>query len=234
MPVGALLGPEPPPGEDSSASGATISISMPSSASAAAASARGSRSRPATAAPAACSAGAAISACASQPSAASLSSVRHASPFSRSRSWVRRGRSPTGSEVARPYSVGPDAQRDRAAATRAVDPVGLRVGALDRLQPRDRCDLGVGQPHRFLDVGELVGGLAQEELLRGVAQQRPAVRSGEVRELLADRDQEQPEVARAAGDLVDPLAGRASLDELPRLVDDEHRASCEDAGVGLP
>ena len=43
----------------------------------------------------------------SQPSVASRSRARQASPCSASRSWVRRGRSPTGSEVASPYSVGP-------------------------------------------------------------------------------------------------------------------------------
>ena len=84
-----------------------------------------------------------------------------------------------------------------------------------------------------LDVGQLVRGLAQEQLLGGVAQQRPAVGAGEVRELLADRDQEQAEVAGAAGDLVDPFAGRAALDELPRLVDHQHRAAGEQAAVGL-
>jgi hypothetical protein len=40
-------------------------------------------------------------------------------------------------------------------------------------------------------------------------------------------------VARASSNLVDPLTGGAALDELPRLVDDKHRASSERAALGL-
>src|SRR5687768_6732844 len=57
-----------------------------------------------------------------------------------------------------------DAQRDRAAPAGAVDPVRLRVGALDGLQPADGAHLGVRETGGVFDVGELVRGLAQEQL----------------------------------------------------------------------
>jgi hypothetical protein len=38
-------------------------------------------------------------------------------------------------------------------------------------------------------------------------------------------------VAGAAGEVVDPLAGGAALDELPGLIDHQHRAAGEDTGV---
>src|SRR3954468_22592766 len=122
-------------GEDSSASGATIISTRASSAAPTGGSARGSSARPPSAAPAVRSAGALMSAV-HLPALGgeALQGAPRVAVFGLERLDA------AGEVVERvgggqPVFGRSDAQGDRAAAAGAVDPVRLRVGALDRLQP---------------------------------------------------------------------------------------------------
>ncbi len=44
---------------------------------------------------------------------------------------------------------------------------------------------------------------------------------------VVDADHEEPQVPRAARELIDPRAGRPTLDELPQLLEHEHEAAGE-------
>src|SRR5215204_2131140 len=55
-------------------------------------------------------------------------------------------------------------------------------------------------------------------------------RMSRARVALRDRDQEQAEVSGAAGEVVDPLAGGSTLDQLPGLVDDQDGAAGKGTG----
>src|SRR4051812_11827721 len=120
-------------GADSSASSATISSNRASSPAPTAASARGRSARPPSATPAVRSAGAPMSAVRLPPlGGQALQRAPRVAVFG------LEGLGAAGEVVERvgggeAVFGGADAQGDRAAAAGAVDPVGLRVGALDRL-----------------------------------------------------------------------------------------------------
>ena len=76
-----------------------------------------------------------------------------------------------------------------------------------------------------MDVGELVEAGAEEQPQHAVAQQRLALRVGEVGQVLGDDQQRAREVPGAARPFVEPRAGGRGQQRLPGLVDRDERAA---------